>query len=68
MTIFYWIAFVLFVVVAVPCVVFFARYLATGDDRQRYQATRFFRWSSLVVLTTFNVTIFRRIILIIINW
>ena len=68
MTIFYWIAFVLFVVVAVPCVVFFARYLATGDDRQRYQATRFFRWSSLVVLTTFNVTIFRRIILIIIHW
>lgn len=48
--------------------VFFARYLATGDDRQRYQAVRFFRWSSLVVLTTFNVTIFRRIILIIINW
>jgi len=46
----------------------FARYLTTGDDRLRFQALRFFRWSSLIVLTTFNVTIFRRIILIIIHW
>ena len=68
MTIFYWIAFVLFLGVAVPCVLYFARYLATGDDKLRFVAVRFFRWSSLVVLTTFNVTIFRRIILIIINW
>lgn len=68
MTVFYWIMFVIFLLVAVPCLLYFGRYLATGDDRLRYQATRFFRWSSLVVLTTFNVTIFRRIILIIIHW
>jgi hypothetical protein len=68
MTVFYWIAFVLFVLVAGPCVFLFARYLTTGDDRLRFQALRFFRWSSLIVLTTFNVTIFRRIILIIIHW
>lgn len=68
MTVFYWIAFVLFVLVAAPCVFFFARYLGTGEDKQRFIAVRFYRWSALIALTTFNVSIFRRIILIIINW
>ena len=68
MTVFYWIAFVLFVILAVPCVFFFARYLATGDIRLRLQSVRFFRWASLVVLATFNVTIFARIVLILVNW
>lgn len=68
MKVFYWIAGTLFVLVAVPCVIYFGRYLATGDDRMRFVAVRFFRWSSLVVLTTFNISIFRHIILIIINW
>ena len=68
MTVFYWIAAILFLAVAAPCAFFFARYLAIGDDKQRFQAVRFYRWSALVALTTFNVSIFRRIILIIINW
>ena len=68
MTVFYWIAFVIFLAVAVPCVLYFARYLASGDDRLRFQAMRFYRWSALVVLTTFNIAIFRHIILIIIHW
>lgn len=68
MTVFYWIAFILFLGAAAPCAFLFARYLATGDDRQRFQAVRFYRWAALVALTTFNVTIFRRIILILINW
>lgn len=68
MTVFYWIAAILFLAVAAPCAFLFAHYLATGDDRLRLQAVRFYRWSALVALTTFNVTIFRRIILILINW
>lgn len=68
MTVFYWIAFAVFLLVGVPCVLYFGSYLASGEDRLRLQAVRFFRWSSLVVLVTFNITIFRRIILIIVNW
>jgi len=65
---FFWFAFALFVLNAVPCVLFFGSYLAGGEDRKRAIAVRFFRWSALVVLTTFNITIFRHIILIIIHW
>ena len=68
MTFFYWAAFVLFVLTAVLCALYFAAYLARGDDRLRAQALRFYRWSSLVVLITFNVTIFRHIVLTIIHW
>jgi hypothetical protein len=65
---FLWFAFALFLLTATPCVLYFASYLATGEDRTRFIAVRFFRWSALVVLTTFNITIFRHIALIIIHW
>lgn len=68
MTVFYWIAFVILLAVAIPCVLYFGAYLASGQDRLRFIAVRFFRWSSLVVLTTFNIAIFKHIILIIIHW
>ena len=68
MKIFYSIALVIFLVVALPCALYFIRYLASGDDRLRMQALRFYRWSALVALTTFNISIFRHIILIIIHW
>jgi len=68
MQFFLWSAFVLFMLVAVPCVLYFGAYLANGEDRLRAQALRFYRWSALVVLVTFNITIFRHIILIIIHW
>ena len=68
MKFFFWFAFALFVLTALPCVLYFGAYLATGEDRLRTLAVRFFRWSSLVVLVTFNITIFRHIVLIIIHW
>lgn len=68
MTAFLWFAFALFVLTALPCVLYFGAYLASGEDRLRTMAVRFFRWSSLVVLVTFNISIFKHIILIIINW
>ena len=68
MTVFYWIAGILFLLTAVPCVLYFGAHLASGAEGPRLMAVRFFRWSSLVVLTTFNIAIFRHIILIIIHW
>ena len=68
MKVFYWIAFVILLTVAIPCVLYFGAYLASGQDRLRLIAVRFFRWSTLVVLTTFNIAIFRHIILILIHW
>lgn len=68
MTVFYWVAFVVLLTVAVPCVLYFGAYLASGEDRLRLIAVRFFRWSALVVLTTFNISIFRHIIQILIHW
>ncbi|MBE2243893.1 MAG: hypothetical protein IAE86_14140 [Burkholderiaceae bacterium] len=68
MKVFYWIAFIILLTVAIPCVVYFGAYLASGQDRLRLIAVRFFRWSALVVLTTFNIAIFRHIILILVHW
>ena len=68
MNIFLWFALALFAMTALPCVLYFGAYLGTGEDRTRQLAVRFFRWSSLVVLTTFNITIFKHIVLIIIHW
>ncbi len=68
MKVFYWIAFAILLTVAIPCVLYFGAYLASGQDRLRLIAVRFFRWSALVVLTTFNIAIFRHIILILIHW
>ena len=68
MNLFLWFALALFVCTALPCVLYFGAYLATGEDRTRLLAVRFYRWSSLVALTTFNISIFKHIILIIINW
>ena len=60
---FLWFALAVFVLTALPCALYFAAYLARGDDRLRAQALRFYRWSALVVLITFNITIFKHIIL-----
>jgi len=68
MNLFLWFALVLFVGTALPCVLYFGAYLATGEDRTRLLAVRFYRWASLVALATFNISIFKHIILIIIRW
>jgi hypothetical protein len=60
---FLWFALAVFVAMALPCVLYFGAYLATGKDNLRTLAIRFYRWSSLVVLITFNITIFKHIIL-----
>lgn len=68
MKILFWIALPILLAVAVPSVVFWVRYLASGDEAQRALALRFYRWSALVVLTTFNIAIFSHIVQTIIDW
>lgn len=63
MSIFLWIAFGVFVTVAVPSLLFYVAYLFTHLDRMRELAVRFFRWALLVVLLTFNISIFWHIVL-----
>jgi hypothetical protein len=60
---FLWVALALFVLTALPGVLYFGAYVATGQEHLRTRALRFYRWSSLVVLVTFNITIFKHIIL-----
>jgi hypothetical protein len=68
MTVFYWIAFAVFLIVALPCAFLYARYLASGKELYRLQALRFYRWTALVALTTFNVAIFAGIVETLVNW
>ena len=67
MTPFLWIALAFFVAMALPCALYFGAYLGTGTLRFRLLALRFFRWSSLVVLITFNIEIFKHIVLTILG-
>jgi hypothetical protein len=68
MTVFYWIAFVVFLIVALPCTILYALYLTSGKEGYRLQALRFYRWMALVALTTFNLAIFAGIIETLVNW
>ena len=68
MTVLYWISFVLLLLTALPSAGCFVAYLTTGTDHWNTLAVRYFRWAVLVVLITFNISIFRHIILIIIHW
>lgn len=61
MTPFLWIALALLVLTGVPAAVSFALYLTSGSDLWQARAVRFWRWAVLVVLITFNVTIFKHV-------
>lgn len=63
MTPFLWFAVAMLVLTAVPATVSFALYLGTGIDLWQARALRFWRWAVLVVLITFNVTIFKHVFL-----
>jgi hypothetical protein len=62
MTVFLWLAFVLLVLLALPCMPYFSVYLATVAAQARDKALRFYRWAALVVLAAFHITIFKHII------
>ena len=68
MTLFYWIALSLLVLTGGAAVVSFALYIGSGMTLWQERATRFFRLAVVVVLATFNIAIFKRIVLVIIHW
>ena len=68
MTPFFWIALLLLVATAGLAIVSFALYLGSGMALWQERAVRFFRWAVLVVLATFNITIFKHIVVAIIHW
>jgi len=63
MLIFYWIAGVLFGLTALPAVGYFIAYLLTGEDGCQRRAVAFYRWATTIALATFNVTLYKYVIL-----
>ena len=68
MTRFFWIALLLLALTGGAAIVSFALYLGSGIALWQERAVRFFRWAVVVVLATFNIAVFRRIVLILIHW
>jgi hypothetical protein len=61
MKVVFWIGGISFVLTAIPCVIFFAAYLSTGETVPKERALKFYRWAALAVLSTFNIWIFKRV-------
>ncbi len=58
----FWIAGVLLALTASTSALFFALHLSTGEPVPLARAKAFYRWSVVVVLGTFDIWIFGRII------
>ena len=63
-----WIALVLTLAIGAMALVSFALHLASGSELWHQRAVRFFHWAALVVLATFDFTIFKHIVLTIVHW
>ena len=62
MTFLFWTAGVLLVLTAVPSALFFVLHLSTGEPVPLARARALYRWAVVVVLGTFNIAIFTRVI------
>ena len=62
MKIVFWISGLLLVPLAGSAIVFFGLYIATGEKVPRERAVKFYRWSVVVVLGTFDIWIFTRVV------
>jgi cytochrome b subunit of formate dehydrogenase len=62
MKLLFWISGVLVVLLAVPSAFFFALHLSTGEPVPLVRARALYRWTVVVVLGTFNIVIFGRVI------
>ena len=62
MKVLFWISGVLTVMLAVPSVFFFALHLSTGEPVPLVRAKALYRWVVVVVLGTFNIVIFTRVV------
>lgn len=62
MTILFWVAGVLLVLLGVPSAVFFALHLATGEPVPLVRARALFHWVVVVALGTFDIAIFTKVV------
>jgi hypothetical protein len=62
MNVVYWICAGLFVLLAGTSGLFYALHLSTGEDVPRERAAALFRWAVVVVLGSFNIWVFKRVI------
>lgn len=63
-----WTALALAAATGAMALVSFALYLGSGSELWRRRAVRFLHWAALVVLATFDFTIFKHIVLTIVHW
>lgn len=62
MIVFYWVAGVVIALVALPSVVYFGLYLATGEPACDRRARTFGRWTATLALATFDIVIFKHVV------
>ena len=63
MRVFYWVAGVLLALTALPSAGFFLCYIMTGEDGCQRRAVMFYRWAATVGLLTFNIVLYKYVIL-----
>ena len=62
MKVLFWISGVVFTLLAVPTAIFFVLYLSTGEPVPLARAKALYRWCVVVVLGSFNIAIFTRVL------
>ena len=62
MTVLFWVAGVMLVLLGVPSAIFFALHLATGEPVPLARARALFRWVVVVALGTFDIAIFTKVV------
>jgi hypothetical protein len=62
MTVLFWVAGVLLVLLGVPSAIFFALHLATGEPVPLARARALFHWVIVVALGTFDIAIFTEVV------
>lgn len=62
MKVVFWISGLLLVPLAGSALLFFGLYIGTGEPEPRARAIVLYRWTVVVVLGTFNIWIFTRVV------
>lgn len=62
MTVLFWVSGVLLVLTALPAALFFVLHVSTGEPVPLARAKAFFHWVVVIVLGTFDIAIFTRVI------
>jgi hypothetical protein len=63
MSIFLWIAGVLFALMAIPAAFYFILYALRGDELLQKRALKFYRWAALIFLLSFNIVVYGNIVI-----